>query len=96
MATHLFNGYGGMLSFELHSGITGAKKLLENLVLPIQAPSLGGVESLITRPAATTHCGLSKEDRHRIGISEGLIRFSVGIESTTDLIQDFEDALKGI
>ena len=96
LATYLFDGYGGMLSFELHSGIIGAKKLLENLVLPIQAPSLGGVESLITRPAFTTHCGLSKEDRHRIGISEGLIRFSVGIEATSDLIQDFEEALKGI
>ena len=96
LATHLFDGYGGMLSFELHSGIIGAKTFLENLVLPIQAPSLGGVESLITRPAFTTHCGLSKEDRQRIGISEDLIRFSVGIEATSDLIQDFEDALKGI
>ena len=96
LATHFFDGYGGMLSFELYSGMIGAKKLLKNLVLPIQAPSLGGVESLVTRPAASSHSGLSEKDRRRMGISQDLIRLSVGIEATTDLIQDLEDTLKAI
>jgi cystathionine beta-lyase/cystathionine gamma-synthase len=62
--------------------------------LPIIAPSLGGVETLVTRPATTSHAGLSPEDRQRLGISDGLIRLSVGIEATEDIIEDFEQALK--
>ncbi|HNH84846.1 MAG TPA: PLP-dependent transferase, partial [Acidobacteriota bacterium] len=59
-------------------------------------PSLGGVESLITRPVQTSHSGLSPEDRQKAGISNGLIRVSVGLEATEDLIEDFSDALKKI
>lgn len=95
-ATCLFDGYGGMLSFELHSGLNGAEHVLKTLLLPINAPSLGGVESLVTRPAATSHAGLSQKERQKAGISEGLIRLSVGIEAADDLIQDLHAALEKI
>jgi len=93
-AKELFDGFGGMLSFELNGGQKAAEQLIESLELPIHAPSLGGVETLITRPATTSHAGLSKQEREASGITEGLIRLSVGIESTEDLIEDFERALK--
>jgi cystathionine beta-lyase/cystathionine gamma-synthase len=67
--------------------------VLERVELPISAPSLGGVESLITRPATTSHSGMAPEDRRRLGIADGLIRLSVGIESKEDLIADLEQAL---
>jgi cystathionine beta-lyase/cystathionine gamma-synthase len=63
--------------------------------LPICAPSLGGVESLITRPATTSHLGMSQKERESLGISDSLVRLSVGIEATEDLIEDFDQALKG-
>jgi len=62
--------------------------------IPAIAPSLGGVHSLLTRPATTSHAGLSRADRQRLGISDGLLRLSVGIESTEDLIEDFARALE--
>jgi cystathionine beta-lyase/cystathionine gamma-synthase len=68
---------------------------MSRLTLPICAPSLGGVETLITRPATTSHAGMSPEDRLRLGITDGLVRLSVGIEAPEDLIADFEHALAG-
>ncbi|NIO09132.1 MAG: cystathionine gamma-synthase [Deltaproteobacteria bacterium] len=73
-----------------------AERFIQNTTLPIIAPSLGGVETLVTRPATTSHAGLSPEDRQRMGISEGLIRLSVGIEATEDIIEDFGQALKHV
>jgi cystathionine beta-lyase/cystathionine gamma-synthase len=67
--------------------------LLNKLTLPISAPSLGGVETLITRPVTTSHAGMSPEDRQASGISDSLIRLSVGIEATEDLVADFDQAL---
>ena len=93
-ARELFDGFSGMLSFELKGGVEAAERFIQNTTLPVIAPSLGGVETLITRPATTSHVGLSPEDRQRLGISDGLIRVSVGIEATEDLIEDFEQALK--
>lgn len=92
-ARELFEGYGGVLSFELHGGAEVAERLLSRVTLPAVAPSLGGVETLITRPAATSHSGLTPQERARIGISDSLIRMSVGIESTDDLIEDLKQAL---
>ncbi len=92
-AKDLFEGFGGMLSFELKGGVDAAEKLVKNLEIPIYAPSLGGVESLITRPATTSHLGLSPEDRNRLGITDGLLRVSVGIESSDDILEDFSYAL---
>jgi cystathionine beta-lyase/cystathionine gamma-synthase len=92
-ACDLLDGFGGMLSFELEGGVAAADCFIDHVTLPISAPSLGGVESLITRPATTSHSGMTPEERARAGIAEGLIRFSVGLEGTEDLIEDFTRAL---
>lgn len=92
-AARLLNGFGGMLSFELSGGVQAAEGFLKRVKIPIVAPSLGGVESLITRPATTSHAGMDPEDRRRAGIGDGLIRLSVGIEAVEDLLADFEQAL---
>ncbi|UCE04947.1 MAG: aminotransferase class I/II-fold pyridoxal phosphate-dependent enzyme [bacterium] len=93
-ARELFDGFSGMLSFELRGGVEAAERFIQNTTIPVIAPSLGGIETLITRPAITSHRGLSPENRQRLGISDGLIRVSVGIESTEDIIEDFDQALK--
>ncbi len=93
-ACELLDGFGGMLSFELKGGVGAAESFIHNVTLPICAPSLGGVESLITRPATTSHAGMTPEDRRRAGIADGLIRFSVGLETCDDLIEDFDRALQ--
>ncbi|MGA8181706.1 MAG: aminotransferase class I/II-fold pyridoxal phosphate-dependent enzyme [Desulfobacterales bacterium] len=92
-AMELLNGYGGMLSFEIKGDAADADHFIARARLPISAPSLGGVESLITRPATTSHAGISPEEREIIGISDRLIRLSVGLEATEDLIDDFDQAL---
>jgi cystathionine beta-lyase/cystathionine gamma-synthase len=96
IATRLFDGYGGMLSFELTGGAEAARRFEEAVTLPIVAPSLGGVETLLTRPAVTSHAGLKPEERKEAGVSDGLIRVSVGIEGTDDLVTDFEAALASV
>ena len=90
----LFSGYGGMLSFELGGGADAARLALPRLRIPVEAPSLGGVESLVTRPATTSHSALSPAERGELGIRDGLIRLSVGIESVEDLIADLQQALE--
>jgi cystathionine beta-lyase/cystathionine gamma-synthase len=95
-AARLFDGFGGMLSFELNGGAEAAERFMKNTTLPIIAPSLGGVETLLTRPAATSHSGMSPEDRQGVGITDGLIRLSVGIEATDEIIEDFDRALQGL
>ncbi|KAK9809021.1 hypothetical protein WJX72_008033 [[Myrmecia] bisecta] len=87
---------GGVLAFELKGGVEAVDTMFEALKLPFVAPSLGGVESLITRPSSTTHVGMSAEERQAAGISDGLVRLSVGIENTQDLTHDFEQALSRI
>jgi len=72
-----------------------AQRFLDRLKVPIHAASLGGVESLVVRPARSSHLGLAREERERLGISEDLIRVSVGIEDAEELIADFEQALSG-
>jgi cystathionine gamma-synthase/cystathionine gamma-lyase/cystathionine beta-lyase len=95
-AADLLSGFGGMLSLRLRGGESAAEALLDAVRLPSVAPSLGGVETLITRPAATSHAGMSPEDRERLGITSDLIRVSCGIEGTQDLIADFDQALTKI
>lgn len=95
-ADRLFSGNGGMMSFELKGGVEAAKRFMDHLTLPLVAPSLGGVETLITRPATTSHSGMSPEERQRLGISDALIRLSVGIEATEDLVADFGDAFSQV
>src|SRR3569833_351568 len=92
-ARKLFDGFGGVLSFELRDSAEQADRLIEKVTLPAVAPSLGGIRSLITRPAETSHAGLSREERLRAGIGDGLIRLSVGIEDPSDLLAGLEQAL---
>src|SRR5437867_7679186 len=87
-ARELLSGFGGMLSFRLKGGLEAAERLLASLKIPSVAPSLGGVESLITRPAISSHAGMSRQDRERIGVTDDLIRLSCGIESAEDLVDD--------
>jgi cystathionine beta-lyase/cystathionine gamma-synthase len=93
-AQRLFAGFGGVLSFEPRGGVEAADKFLKAVRLAIIAISLGGVDTLATRPAITTHAGLSPEERRKAGIPDGLIRLSIGIEATDDLIEDFDQALR--
>ncbi len=94
--------YGGMISFELKDDVKGlssfeaGKKLLNHLTIPAIAVSLGDPDTLIEHPASMTHAGVSPEERLAAGITDGLIRLSVGLESANDLINDFEQAFAAI
>ena len=92
-AKELFDGFSGMLSFELEGGPDAVKRFIDSVEIPVIAPSLGGVETLVTQPAKTSHSGMSPEDRETLGITDGLIRVSVGIEDTGEIIYDFRQAL---
>jgi cystathionine beta-lyase/cystathionine gamma-synthase len=92
-AAQLFDGTSGMLSFEPRGGVAAARSFIARTRLAIGAPSLGGVETLVTLPATTSHLGMKPEDRARLGISDSLVRVSVGLEATEDLIADFGRAL---
>jgi cystathionine gamma-lyase len=93
LARRQATGFGGIVSFELEGGIADAKRFLHRLHLFAIAESLGGVESLIELPAAMTHASLTPEERETVGISDTLIRISVGIENHEDLIEDLAQAL---
>jgi cystathionine beta-lyase/cystathionine gamma-synthase len=95
-AARLLSGFGGMLSLRLAGGEPAARALLDAVRLPQVAPSLGGVESLITRPATTSHAGMRASDRERLGITDDLVRVSCGIEGSQDLISDFGQALEKV
>lgn len=92
-AMELFDGFGGTLSFELVGGAAAADRFMATARLPIMAPSLGGVETLVMRPAAVSHAGLTLQERAALGISDGLVRLSVGLESVDDLLADLDQAL---
>ncbi|HMA17513.1 MAG TPA: aminotransferase class I/II-fold pyridoxal phosphate-dependent enzyme [Thermoanaerobaculia bacterium] len=93
-ARRLLSGFGGMLSFELHGGAEATKRFIGRTTLPIKAPSLGGPETLLTQPSVTSHAGMSPEDRRKLGITDGLVRMSVGLEATEDIVADFAAALE--
>ena len=95
-AREFLQGFGGMLSVRLQGGVDAAGRLFEALTIPFHAPSLGGVETLIIQPAASSHANLSPEDRERVGVTDDLVRISVGIEHVDDLIADFDQALAKI
>jgi len=95
-AARLLDGFGGMIAFKLAGGLEAAESFLAALSIPAIAVSLGGAESLMVRPAAAIHSGLSQEEREKSGISDGLIRFSVGLESVEDLEADLSAALEGV
>jgi cystathionine gamma-synthase/cystathionine gamma-lyase len=93
IAVRNMTDFGGMVSFEMSGGIESARKMAKKLKTFSYAPSLGGVESLITLPVETTHLSLTPEERKEAGIADGLVRVSVGIEDKEDLIEDLKSAL---
>jgi cystathionine gamma-lyase len=90
----LFRGFGGMITFELKGSAEDTKKFLEKLTVFTIAESLGGVESLVELPAIMTHASISREERQSVGITDNMIRMSVGIEDLDDLIGDLRTALQ--
>ena len=93
IAKKQMNGFGGMISVVLKGGLSSATSFLERTNIFSLAESLGGVESLIEHPAIMTHASIPAEIREEIGISDGLVRLSVGIESIEDLLEDIDNAL---
>jgi cystathionine beta-lyase/cystathionine gamma-synthase len=92
-AKELLAGFGGMLSFEPRGGAAASARLIDRLRLCTHAPSLGGPETLVTRPATTSHVGTDPAARAAVGITDALVRVSVGLEDPADLFQDFAQAL---
>jgi len=93
LAKEQMQGFGSMISFGLKGGFDAGKILMDNVHLATLAVSLGGVESLIQHPASMTHAGISKEDKLAAHITDGLVRYSVGIEDVEDLLSDLKNAL---
>ena len=96
LAKDQMKGFGGMMAIELEGELEDAKLFLSKLKYFALAESLGGVESLIELPALMTHGSVPVEDRKKLGITDTLIRVSVGIEDTEDLIEDLAQALESV
>lgn len=93
VAKSTMDGFGGMMAIELAGGALAADKFLRKLKIFRHAPSLGGVDSLVSEPRFTSHTHLTAEERAAAGIPDGFLRLSIGIESAKDLIGDIEQAL---
>ncbi|WP_373044280.1 cystathionine gamma-synthase [Vulgatibacter sp.] len=93
LAKRQMKGFGGMMTFVIKGGLPAADRFLRKVKVFALAESLGGVESLIEHPAIMTHASVPKETREKLGISDGLIRLSVGIEDAQDLVDDLRQAL---
>ncbi|MGQ3413556.1 cystathionine gamma-synthase [Natrinema sp. LN54] len=96
IAAEQMDDFGGMLSFELDASLEEASEVVSNTEIFTLAESLGGVESLIEQPAPMTHAAIPREERIEAGLSDSLIRVSVGIEHVDDLIADLEGAIDGV
>jgi len=96
LAKRQMEGFGAMMSFGLKGGYDAGKKLMDHVHLALLAVSLGGVETLIQHPASMTHAGIRKEDKLAAGITDDLVRFSVGIEDVEDIIDDLRQGLEMI
>ena len=94
IAKEQMNGFSGMISFELKGGIPAGKTLMNSVELCSLAESLGAVETMVTHPATMTHVDVPEKERHARGLTDGLVRISVGIEDSDDIIGDLEKALE--
>jgi methionine-gamma-lyase len=92
LAKTQMSGFGAMLSFEMRGGLEAGRRLMDTVQLATLAVSLGGVETLIEHPASMTHAGIPADERQKSGITDGLVRYSVGIEDAQDLINDLAQA----
>jgi cystathionine beta-lyase/cystathionine gamma-synthase len=95
LAQRQMTGFGAMITFETGS-LSNAKKMLKRVRVCSLGESLGGVETLISHPATMTHAALGERGRKAIGITDGLVRISVGIEDVQDILADLDQALAGI
>jgi len=93
LAKRILGGFGGMIGIELKGGVRAAERFLKALTIAVHAPSLGGVETLVSEPRLTSHASLTAEQRAKAGIPDGFLRFSLGLEDPDDLIADFAQAL---
>jgi cystathionine beta-lyase/cystathionine gamma-synthase len=96
LATEILNGFGGMVGFQLDGGGAAADAFCASLMVALQAPSLGGVETLVSQPRHTSHVSLSAPERAAQGLPDGFVRVSVGVEDPEDLIADFRQALDAL
>ena len=96
LAKRQASGYGAMLWFEVKGGLAAGKKLMDSLELWSLAENLGAVESLVTHPATMTHADVEEAERRRVGILDGLVRLSAGLEDVEDLIEDLDQALNQV
>jgi len=96
LAKKQMSGFGGMLSFEIDGDLGRTKKFCDSLKVALNATSLGSVETLVSIPVLTSHVGMKKDELERAGISESMVRVSVGIENIEDIVWDFEQALNQI
>ncbi|HEY5218636.1 MAG TPA: aminotransferase class I/II-fold pyridoxal phosphate-dependent enzyme [Gemmatimonadaceae bacterium] len=93
VAKRTLDGFGGMMAIEVGGGSRGVDRMLRRLRVFQHAPSLGGVDSLVSEPRHTSHASVSSDERTRVGIPDGFVRLSIGVESADDLIADLEQAL---
>jgi cystathionine beta-lyase/cystathionine gamma-synthase len=93
-AKAVLNGFGGMVGLELKGGAKTAERMLKRLKLITHAPSLAGVETLVSEPRLTSHKSIGPEGRAKIGIPDGFLRLSCGIEDAADIIGDLEQGLE--
>jgi len=96
LARRQMKGFGSMISFDLRVGLEAGRRLMDRVRVATLAVSLGGVETLVEHPASMTHAGMSRQDRLAAGITDGLVRYAVGIEDVADLIADLRQALDAV
>jgi len=92
LAKRQMDGFGALISFEVKGGVKAGAALLDNVRVMTLAVSLGGIETLIQHPSSMTHAAMSRDNRLAAGITDGLVRLSVGCEDIEDLIADFDQA----
>ncbi len=93
VAARTMKGFGGVVTFELESDFDGTQRFVDALEIPYIGPSLGGVESLVEMPATMSYWDIARDERYALGITDSLVRLSVGVEDTADLLADLEQAL---
>ncbi len=93
IALRMMKGYGGVVTFEIDTDLAGAMRFIDSTTIPYQAPSLGGVESLIELPVTMSFWDVPKPDRLKLGVTDSLVRYAAGIENAADLLADLEQAL---
>ena len=93
IATRIMKGFGGVVTFEIDTDLEGAMRFIDSTTIPYQAPSLGGVESLIELPVTMSFWDVPKPERLKLGVTDSLVRYAVGIENAADLLKDLEQAL---